>query len=61
MTLEERIKNADRVNRANNFIVQAIEHESNTDIMELMLDVSQMISDVHKECVADFKNARRAK
>lgn len=59
MKLQDKIKNADRVNKANNLIVQAIEFETNREIMNKMLEVSQLISDVHKECVADFRHARR--
>ena len=57
--LTEKIKNADRIHRANNFVVQAIENETNREIMKQMLAVSQAISDVHKACIADLKFAER--
>jgi len=59
MLLEDKIKNADRVHKANNLIVQAIQNETNRETMSKMLKVSQMISDIHKDCVADFQHARR--
>lgn len=52
--LSEKIKNADRVLKANTLIVQAIEHADNPNIMRQMLEVSQLISDIHKACVSDF-------
>lgn len=57
--LSDKIKNADRVHRANNLIVQAVEHENNSEIISELLEVSQMISDIHKACVADLKYAKR--
>jgi len=57
--LSEKIKNAERIHRANNLVMQAIEHESNREIMKQMLEVSQAISDVHKACIADLKFAER--
>lgn len=59
MLLGDKIKNADRIHRANNLIVQAIQNETNREIMSKMLEASQMISDIHKECVADFEYAKR--
>jgi len=58
--LSDKIKNADRVHRANNLIVQAVEHENNSEIISALLEVSQMISDIHKACVADLKYAKRS-
>ena len=58
--LSDKIKNADRVLKANDLIVKAIEQETNREIMSLMLDVSQAISDVHKACISDLKHARRS-
>jgi len=60
MTLAEKVKNADRILKANDLIVKAIEQETNHEIMTLMLDVSQAISDVHKACISDLKHARRS-
>jgi len=59
MLLSDKIKNAERIHRANNLIVQAIENEENREILMQMLDVSQSISEIHKACVADLKHARR--
>lgn len=59
MLLSDKIKNADRILKANELIVKAIENETNIDILKQMLDVSQAISDVHKACVADLINVRR--
>lgn len=53
-SLTNKIKNADRVLKANNLIVQSIENADNPNIMRQMLDVSQRISDIHKACVADL-------
>ena len=58
--LSDKIKNADRVLKANDLIVKAIEQETNREIMALMLDVSQAISDVHKACISDLMHARRS-
>ena len=59
MLLSDKIKNAERIHRANNLIVQAIVNEENREILMQMLDVSQSISEIHKACVADLKHARR--
>ena len=57
--LSDKIKNADRIHRANNLILQAVENEENREIMKLRLETSQAISDIHKACVADLKFAER--
>ncbi len=59
MLISDKIKNADRVHKANNLIVQAIEHETNSNIISALLEASQQISDIHKACVAEMKYAKR--
>jgi len=59
MLLSDKIKNADRIHRANNLVVQAIENEENREILIKMLEVSQEISEIHQACIADLKHARR--
>lgn len=54
MKLTDKIKNADRVSKANNSIVQSIEHAGNPNIRRKMLEVSQMLSDIHKDCIAEL-------
>lgn len=59
--LTEKLKNADRINKANNLVLQAIENETNPEIITQMIEVSQHISDVHKSCIADLGNVSSAR
>lgn len=59
LTLAAKIENANRLMKANDLIIKAIENEKNEEILVQMLELSQAISDVHKACIADVRNVRK--